>query len=132
MLTHLFASWYNIPPEPKPAPAGGGGGLAGQAIAQAMAMQERQMNGVEFLNGQQEDGEQAEYDAYEEGNEGVAQATMPPDLGAYHGKGVGQDEAFSRAMNAMYWTGYWTAVYHVSRSYLCRLLSGAGVGRRLP
>ncbi|KAH9836746.1 uncharacterized protein C8Q71DRAFT_57267 [Rhodofomes roseus] len=28
---------------------------------------------------------------------------------------VSQDEAFSRAVNAMYWSGYWTAVYHVSR-----------------
>ena len=28
---------------------------------------------------------------------------------------VSQDEAFSRAMTAMYWSGYWTAVYHVSR-----------------
>ena len=27
---------------------------------------------------------------------------------------VGQDEAFSRALSAMYWSGYWTAVYHVS------------------
>ena len=26
---------------------------------------------------------------------------------------ISQDEAFSRAMNAMYWTGYWTAIYHV-------------------
>jgi hypothetical protein len=34
-----------------------------------------------------------------------------------------QDEAFSRALNAMYWGGYWTAVYHVCRcqssSVLC-------------
>ena len=26
---------------------------------------------------------------------------------------VSQDEAFSRALNAMYWGGYWTAIYHV-------------------
>ena len=26
---------------------------------------------------------------------------------------VSQDEAFSRAMTAMYWSGYWTAVHHV-------------------
>ncbi|KAJ7604760.1 hypothetical protein B0H17DRAFT_1120781 [Mycena rosella] len=26
--------------------------------------------------------------------------------------GAGQDEAFSRALGAMYWGGYWTAVYH--------------------
>ncbi|KAJ3505075.1 hypothetical protein NLJ89_g7604 [Agrocybe chaxingu] len=28
---------------------------------------------------------------------------------------VSQDEAFSRAMNAMYWSGYWTAIYHCQR-----------------
>lgn len=27
---------------------------------------------------------------------------------------VSQDEAFSRALAAMYWGGYWTAIYHVS------------------
>ena len=26
---------------------------------------------------------------------------------------VNQDEAFSLAMTAMYWGGYWTAMYHV-------------------
>ncbi|KAJ6614894.1 hypothetical protein B0H10DRAFT_2043060 [Mycena sp. CBHHK59/15] len=26
----------------------------------------------------------------------------------------GQDEAFARALGAMYWGGYWTAVYHAS------------------
>jgi hypothetical protein len=26
---------------------------------------------------------------------------------------VGRDEAFQNALNAMYWTGYWTAAYHV-------------------
>lgn len=27
---------------------------------------------------------------------------------------ITQDEAFSKALNSMYWTGYWTAIYHVS------------------
>lgn len=27
---------------------------------------------------------------------------------------VDQDEAFTRALGAMYWGGYWTAVYHVN------------------
>jgi len=27
---------------------------------------------------------------------------------------VGRDEAFNRMLGAMYWAGYWTAVYHVS------------------
>ena len=30
---------------------------------------------------------------------------------------VSQDEAFSRALNAMYWGGYWTAIYHVRQDY---------------
>jgi hypothetical protein len=29
---------------------------------------------------------------------------------------VSQDEAFQNALNAMYWTGYWTAAYHVRYS----------------
>ena len=29
-----------------------------------------------------------------------------------HATIVSQDEAFSRALNAMYWGGYWTAMYH--------------------
>lgn len=34
---------------------------------------------------------------------------------------VSQDEAFSRALSAMYWGGYWTAVYHVSAHRMARL-----------
>jgi len=34
------------------------------------------------------------------------------------GSTVSQDEAFSRALGAMYWVGYWTAVYHV-RPHIC-------------
>lgn len=30
---------------------------------------------------------------------------------------VSQDEAFSRAVNAMYWAGYWTAIYKVSHPF---------------
>lgn len=48
------------------------------------------------------------------------------DLGDYakshlttpQGSMVSQDEAFSKAMNAMYWAGYYTAVYHVSMIFL--------------
>ncbi|PIL29912.1 hypothetical protein GSI_07822 [Ganoderma sinense ZZ0214-1] len=29
---------------------------------------------------------------------------------------VSQDDAFSRAMTAMYWSGYWTAIYHCRRN----------------
>ena len=30
---------------------------------------------------------------------------------------VSRDEAFSRALNAMYWGGYWTAMYHVRQNF---------------
>jgi hypothetical protein len=39
--------------------------------------------------------------------------------------GVGvasQDEAFTRALEAMYWGGYWTAVYHVRAYFSCCFL----------
>jgi hypothetical protein len=32
---------------------------------------------------------------------------------AHSGMIVDQDEAFSRALGAMYWSGYWTAMYNV-------------------
>ena len=45
-----------------------------------------------------------------------------------------QDEAFSRAMTAMYWSGYWTAVYHVSLPHKhitgCQLTRVGGQCRR--
>ena len=31
---------------------------------------------------------------------------------------VSRDEAFSRALSAMYWGGYWTAMYHVRAHFL--------------
>lgn len=42
-----------------------------------------------------------------------------PDYSAHYlphppGPMVSQDEAFTRALGAMYWGGYWTAMYHVS------------------
>ncbi|KAI0327965.1 hypothetical protein GY45DRAFT_1307655 [Cubamyces sp. BRFM 1775] len=36
-----------------------------------------------------------------------------------------QDEAFSRAMTAMYWSGYWTAVYHCRRNETQQTGAGA-------
>jgi len=40
-------------------------------------------------------------------------ANYIPDTPA--GPMVSQDEAFSRALSAMYWGGYWTAMYHAQR-----------------
>lgn len=35
---------------------------------------------------------------------------------------VNRDEAFNNALSAMYWSGYWTAVYHVSVTVRSHLL----------
>ncbi|KAJ4480350.1 hypothetical protein C8R41DRAFT_842796 [Lentinula lateritia] len=51
-----------------------------------------------------------------EGSNGISK----PDLSSHHttalssdpGPMVSQDEAFKRALEATYWSGYWTAVYH--------------------
>ncbi|KAF4623620.1 hypothetical protein D9613_001485 [Agrocybe pediades] len=37
------------------------------------------------------------------------------DLTSGTGQMVSQDEAFQRALSAMYWGGYWTAMYHAQR-----------------
>lgn len=54
----------------------------------------------------------------------TAQASVDPGHTAYAlpepGAIVSQDEAVSRALSAMYWSGYWTAVYHVSTRALVR------------
>lgn len=38
---------------------------------------------------------------------------------------VNADEAFSHALSAMYWCGYWTAMYHVSSPHTFHLLFGS-------
>ena len=40
-------------------------------------------------------------------------ALEPNGLPPVPGEHVSRDEAFNRALGAMYWAGYWTAVYHV-------------------
>jgi hypothetical protein len=51
----------------------------------------------------------------------LPQHSQPPAFEAYAtppapGEHVRRDEAFNRALGAMYWAGYWTAVYHVSHN----------------
>ncbi|KAI5119797.1 hypothetical protein M0805_006594 [Coniferiporia weirii] len=53
----------------------------------------------------------------------LASGSDPAAIPVLSGAGVyavGTDEAFSRAVGAMYWCGYWTAVYHMRRAQECR------------
>lgn len=47
------------------------------------------------------------------GSDPSAYAAASTTLSAQPGQTVSQDEAFKRALEATYWSGYWTAVYHV-------------------
>jgi hypothetical protein len=69
-----------------------------------------------------------DYDPSLKASAQVPSSIPPPEMGwpsgpdasaAYalpdpHGPMPSAGEAFQRALNAMYWGGYWTAVYHVS------------------
>ncbi|KAJ7479957.1 hypothetical protein B0H11DRAFT_2025971 [Mycena galericulata] len=55
--------------------------------------------------------------------EGYDYSALPPPGVAV----ASQDEAFARALGAMYWGGYWTAVYHCHRSAQ-RMSEGEGTG----
>ncbi|KIL71114.1 hypothetical protein M378DRAFT_67203 [Amanita muscaria Koide BX008] len=86
--THRSPLWYNVPPLKKP--------RSGNAEV---------------------DSQPIDFDTYVPSHnpdlasslEPLQTITRAPSL-----RGVGRDEAFSHAMNAMYWTGYWTAIYHAS------------------
>lgn len=58
------------------------------------------------------------FDTFVPSHDPTLSLTEPSDLAgdalaAPPGPMVSQDEAFKRALGAMYWTGYWTAMYHV-------------------
>ncbi|TRM57174.1 hypothetical protein BD626DRAFT_223545 [Schizophyllum amplum] len=118
--------WYNVPPAKLESQPTTHGPTTAAAAAHGVAQ-----NGLQPLN---YDTFVASHDASlgegDERQDGVDIVTHPPeaadglgrvsdsmfpDTAALRGLGVTQDDAFSRAMNAMYWTGYWTAVYHSNR-----------------
>ncbi|KAJ2926872.1 hypothetical protein H1R20_g10201, partial [Candolleomyces eurysporus] len=117
--------WYNVPPSSRP------------SNSDLPTQDSVDPSSSALTNGVNEDEGGYGYDGYygeaeelapgkdnEQTSEEAAQ--WPGYSSAYYDLGnpsssmstVSQDEAFSRALNAMYWGGYWTAVYHVSVPFI--------------
>ncbi|KAF8640454.1 hypothetical protein AX17_000118 [Amanita inopinata Kibby_2008] len=96
---HKSLLWYNIPADIK-------------RKSSAVAMSAPSTSpGVTLGNDVEGDSKPLDFDtfvpSYNPALPTVDSVNKAPDLSV-----VNQDEAFSRAMNAMYWSGYWTAIYH--------------------
>ncbi|KAI0641175.1 hypothetical protein C8Q79DRAFT_919928 [Trametes meyenii] len=112
--------WYNVPPAVTPKPKAG---PSGTPSTQNSASTYAAINGVaaDF------DSTPLNFDTYVPTHDPslaiAGSAPVGPATGGAEALGAGadmamvsQDEAFSRAMTAMYWSGYWTAVYHSRRN----------------
>jgi len=120
--TDDFARWYNVPPSPSrlkklTTMASAGSASTPDASADKEAKQRTDDNSHP-LN----------FDTFIPTHDPSLALPAPPylhgqvpDYSGYSlpeppGPMVSQDEAFTRAMSAMYWAGYYSAVYHVSLS----------------
>jgi hypothetical protein len=98
----LIHRWYNIPPDPS------------KLKASAEVVQESSVTQLDLENSRPLDFETFVPDH----DPSLAQPSQAA-FGTYGiplapGEHVSRDEAFNRALGAMYWVGYWTAIYHVS------------------
>ncbi|KAI0344276.1 hypothetical protein BDW22DRAFT_1355625 [Trametopsis cervina] len=104
--------WYNVPPAEKP--------VNGQTS---------DITAAEFST--QEDSTPLNFETFVPTHDpalfpGIPSTQSAVHDSAYHqdylpttaGATTSQDEAFSRALSATYWAGYWTAVYHYQRSHI--------------
>ncbi|KAI0369947.1 hypothetical protein BV20DRAFT_1121731 [Pilatotrama ljubarskyi] len=115
-----YISWYNVPPATTSKPKAGSSG------AQGLASTSNSVN-ASTCNGAldaETDSTPLNFDTYVPTHDpSLAAPGVAPGMDGVSASGAGseaamvsQDEAFSRAMAAMYWSGYWTAVYHCRRN----------------
>ncbi|KAI0353142.1 hypothetical protein OH77DRAFT_1427526 [Trametes cingulata] len=124
--------WYNIPPANPPKAKAGASGTSGAASA-SNGLSTHTSNGAAAAEG---DSTPLNFDTYVPNHDpSLAAPGAAPGTGGASALGAGseaamvsQDEAFSRAMTAMYWSGYWTAVYHCRRNEE-QQNNGAGQGQ---
>ncbi|KAJ7079758.1 hypothetical protein B0H15DRAFT_857952, partial [Mycena belliarum] len=117
---HKSPLWYNVPPD-KPPPqkkqrTGTPPAEAGPSVPAGDDADSQPLDFATFVPSY--DASLALPAAPDHGDFGASASfgAMPPP-----GAGVAsQDEAFSRALGAMYWGGYWTAVYHCHRAAVQR------------
>lgn len=117
-----FPRWYNVPPSPsrlKKSTTVASARLASTPDASADKAKQSTDDNSHPLN----------FDTFIPTHDPSLTLPVPPyphgqvpDYSGYSlpelpGPIVSQDEAFTRAMGAMYWAGYYSAVYHVSSSF---------------
>ncbi|KAI0073731.1 hypothetical protein K474DRAFT_1602815 [Panus rudis PR-1116 ss-1] len=114
--------WYNIPPDPSK--------LKKKNVAQSQVVgPSTNGNTNDAVTGGDQDSRPFNFDTYVPSHDPTLASAVPPhppavggpDYAQFYlpnppGPMVSQDEAFQRALSAMYWGGYWTAMYHVSRA----------------
>ncbi|EKM60406.1 uncharacterized protein PHACADRAFT_246301 [Phanerochaete carnosa HHB-10118-sp] len=110
--------WYNVPPSPsKLANSKGKSGKTSAAVAVSQAVDAADSKPVDFNTFvPSHDPSLARTSGTAQGAESLAdhsQSYLPGPTGPI----VGQDEAFEKALSAMYWSGYWTAAYHYHGHY---------------
>ncbi|KAI8983210.1 hypothetical protein BD414DRAFT_523135 [Trametes punicea] len=118
--------WYNVPPETTSKPK-----ASTSAPNGASAQNVRRTSAVGL---QEEDSTPLNFDTFVPTHDpSLAAAFAAPAMSSSSALEVGaeaanvsQDEAFSRAMTAMYWSGYWTAVYHCRRNEMQQNNNNAG------
>ena len=106
----LLSRWYNVPPSPS---------RLKKSKIQACPATSASANEQQNLD---EDSKPLDFNTFVPDHDPTLTMPAPvqiPDYGFYNipeasGPMVSQDEAFSRALQAMYWAGYYSAVYHVS------------------
>lgn len=116
ILTKCHCRWYNVPPDPSKKKDKGKAPANGTVVSQ----QTPQVTST-LPDG---DSEPIDFNTYVPSHDPSLAPLHPPsvpgpDYAQYflpplQGPVVSQDEAFQRALSAMYWGGYWTAMYHVS------------------
>ncbi|THH32601.1 hypothetical protein EUX98_g1573 [Antrodiella citrinella] len=93
--------WYNVPPDPSKKKDKGKAPANGTVPSHPTPQ----------VPSTQPEGDSEPIDFNTVPGPDYAQYFLPP----LQGPVVSQDEAFQRALSAMYWSGYWTAMYHSQR-----------------
>ncbi|KAK2462124.1 hypothetical protein APHAL10511_006587 [Amanita phalloides] len=103
---HKAPLWYNVPPDSK---------TKQSSSLSTVSVPSASDDDVVDDKGAEEDSKPLDFDTYIPTYNPNFES-FPQSVGSINTpSGISQDEAFSHAMNAMYWTGYWTAIYHCRR-----------------
>jgi len=122
--------WHVTPPSGSKSKSSGQGT---KSTTSAMTNKDSATTVRNGKDGEEDDSKPFNFDTYVPNHDPSLSANSGPDYAQYYlpnvsGATVSQDEAFERALSAMYWGGYWTAVYHYQRQQAGFTVDGDGEG----